>query len=72
MRVLTVRELKQLIYAERDETVVLLPGPDHSYRRAAASIALARFHCNDGWSEDDGDDATTNDQGTRFRALIIQ
>lgn len=72
MRHITVRELKQLIYAERDETVVLLPAADHSYRPASASVALARLHPRHGWSEDDGEDAITNELGTRFRALIIQ
>lgn len=72
MRNITVRDLKILIDQLRGETVVLLPGSDHSFRQAGATVALARLHPRHGWSEDDGEETITNELGTRQRVVIIQ
>jgi len=72
MRQLTVGQLKQLIYKLRDDTAVLVPAPDHSYRPARAEIVLARLSSRGDWSEDDGDEKLDNELGSRYQALIIQ
>lgn len=42
-RRITVGELRDLIKGMDDETVVLVPGDDHSYRRADASVGTAGY-----------------------------
>ena len=69
---MNIKQLKALIANLPDETLVLQPASDHSYRMAGAEITTALQEGRNTWSEDYGEDATPeNEYGKRINVLVI-
>jgi len=69
---MTVGELKKLIEKMPDDTPILVPGDDHSYRAATASNCTALLERRNQWTEDYGEEMTPEKEyGKRVKALIV-
>jgi hypothetical protein len=65
-----IKQLKKLIEGLSDDTVILVPTPDHSYRPASAEVGPVRRNTY-GWCEDDGGPESGNELGLLLQAIII-
>jgi hypothetical protein len=69
---MNIKELKALIERLPDETPVLIPGSDHSYRSASAEATTALQERRNQWAEDYGEDTTPeNAYGKRMRVVVV-
>jgi hypothetical protein len=71
---MTIKQLKQIIADLPDDSVILVPAPDHTYRNVGAHITTALYDADhESWAEDWGDVYTPADiYGERFKVLVIR
>lgn len=69
---MTVGQLKKLLAELPDNTPVLVPAPDHSYRDRVSAGAITALYAVEGWSEDHGEDVTPEaEYGKRYTVFVV-
>jgi hypothetical protein len=70
---MNVGQLKKLLLSLPDDLKLVMPGYDHSYREADASVGTAMLTPDRVYTEDHGDEYTPEgeDFGKRVKVLII-
>ena len=68
---MSVKELKEIIAGLPDETPVVSPGSDHSYRPASAEATTALMERRNQWTEDYGEDTTPEKYGKRMKVVVV-
>jgi len=73
MKLLTVAHLRKLIEHLPDDTRVLRPASDHSYKPAEGMVGTALLESEGNhWTEDYGEEMTPEaDYGKRHKVLIV-
>lgn len=69
---MNIKELKAIIAGLPDETPIVSPGSDHSYRPASAEATTALLERRNQWTEDYGEDTTPEKEyGKRMRVVVV-
>ena len=70
---MNVKQLKALLKKVPDDVLVLVPGEDHSYRKADANVTTALLEEGGTWTEDYGEDTTPEaEYGKRKKVLVVE
>jgi hypothetical protein len=73
MRAINAKQLREWLAKVPDDTILLVPAPDHSYRPATVTKGKALFYKGGHISEDwDQEEAAEIETGTRREVLIVQ
>lgn len=67
-----VRDLKKLLEIAHDDTPVIAPGYDHSYREAHCQLTTGLMDGHNQWTEDCGEETTAEaEYGKRLPILLV-
>lgn len=71
MRPLTVGQLKEKLTGVSDNTIIVRPSSDHSYRPASACVTTARYDRETESLGEDYDGATDDEDGKQINVVVI-